>query len=69
MTQNRTASPKDDSQLRGKEARPAAKDDATKMNDKSANDPKSKDGDKKASGGAPMAGKADGKSSGGRSGK
>lgn len=31
MSQNKTASRKDDRQLRGKEARPPAKDDATKM--------------------------------------
>ena len=62
MSQNKTASKKDDSKLRGKEARPVVKDDASKMTDSPAALQKAKDSDKKTAGTA-------GKSSGGPAGK
>lgn len=50
LSQTKSALRKDDSKLRSKAARPAAKDDASKMTDSSAALQKAKDGDKKAAG-------------------
>ena len=69
MSQNKTASRKDDSKLRGKEARPAIKNDAAKLTDSSVAPQKAKDSDKKAAGNAPAAGKAEGKKLAGNAGK
>lgn len=69
MSSNKTASRKDDSKLRSKVIQPAVKDDAAKMTDNSAALQMSKGGDKKTSGSAPVAGKADGKKPAGNAGK
>ncbi len=62
VSQTKSALRKDDSKLRSKAARPAAKDDGATMTDSSAALQKAKDSDKKAACTA-------GKSSGGSAGK